>query len=210
MVRKSTHCCTIWLAQCRATALVAGDDLAPCHTYTDALFRSVSTFFRSNNTYDVLDRSWFMLHGTSRRKPSSGCSPLVQYNLNWPVIWNVAIIKSLQNIYKQADQNTITHFKPHIYTRDPRPPIMALSAMGIALDVFRFLRPHWQEQPHWHQAGRKIMQCVHDLCPHAAFYVCWLHTQTTVDTDGDKGTSQTVLILIRIKTWRPQFEPKLG
>ena len=60
-------------------------------------------------------------------------------------------------------------YKPQIYKGDPRPCIlpcvMALSAMGLKLGVFRFFADHTRKNKHTH-----TQKCAHDL--RAPFYEC--------------------------------------
>ena len=78
-----------------------------------------------------------------------------------------------------------------IYTRDPRspllPPVMASSAMGLNLRVFRFRKTN----------ATCATQCFTRVC---------LHAQTTVHA-GNTRTWQTTIILITENPKDPQFEP---
>ena len=93
-----------------------------------------------------------------------------------------------------------------MYRGDSRPPIppcvMASSAMGLKLGVFRFL-------PTTHTKTNAIQMRPRSLCAVQRFTHVYLHAKTTVDT-GNIRIWQTKVILITGKTCRPQFEPHVG
>ena len=91
-----------------------------------------------------------------------------------------------------------------IYKGDPRPHIppcvIASSAMGLKLEVFRYLSTTHAKKKEKEKKNVKQI-CPRSLCIVRRFTCVYLHAQTTVDA-GDRRTWQTSVILIAGKTWR--------